>query len=117
MGDQSRRVNLPGAWEHSANSIQISPDGTLVAELYDFSGNRGGDEAWGIKIAKENQSQLLTHLLQESTFRGHTSEGSAEDQLLQLLPLFSQRFDNYHDFKSWVQERGIPFAEYHDPWA
>ena len=117
MSEQSRRVNLKHPWEHASDSIEIKPDGSLVAELFDFSGNRGGDEAWGVTVAKEFQQQLLDSLQKDPIFQNQFTSGSPEEQLLQLLPLFVERFPNYHSFESWLTGSGVPFTNWHDDMA
>jgi len=51
MTDDARRVKLKGGSKHTGHTIEMKPDGTLVAELYDFSDDAdealGGDVAWG----------------------------------------------------------------------
>jgi len=117
MDEQSRRVNLNHPWEHASDSIEVKSDGSFVAELFDFSGNRGGDEAWGVTVAKEFQQQLLDSLRQDEIFQNQFTSGSPVEQLIQLLPLFVERFPNYHSFKSWLTESGVPFTNWHDNMA
>lgn len=114
---QSRSVKLKGGWEGSSHTIEIKPNGTLVADVYDFSGLQGGDRAWGLTIAKKTQSQLLFLLGQDSIFKDQIRNVSRQERLLQMLPLFADRFQCFNDFKFWLQENGVPFTEYRDMFA
>jgi len=121
MTDDARRVKLKGGSKHTGHTIEMKPDGTLVAELYDFSDDAdealGGDVAWGVTVARESLPRLLDSLLQDPKFQGRLDNAPCDVQLLQLLPLFPDRFQNYSDFKMWLQDCRIPFTEYTDPFA
>lgn len=118
MPENSGYVKLKGSWENSAHTIEIKSDGTLVAEIYDFSGMQGGgDSAWGVIVGKEAIPQLVAGLHQEPQLQDQGGDGTADEQLGRLLPLLPNRFHNYSEFKEWLEERKVPFTKFRDAFA
>jgi hypothetical protein len=114
---EAKRVKLRGDLPRAAHSAEITVDGGLVIELYDFSdaahSSHGNDVAFLLKLASEAKDQLLWKLIETS---GSVELGDSEKDDL-LLRLLSERFATYHDVQTWLQEHAIPFEKEFDSWA
>lgn len=123
MTDEARRVRLKGDSDHSAHTIELKVDGTLVVELYDFSDSAknwvGGDIAWLITIQKESVPQIVAALEKDSVLRDRLRDMpvTSDDPMLGLLPLLPLRFNRYYDVKEWLDSNHIPYTKETDSLA
>ncbi len=123
MTGKSRRVKLTGGLPQSAHSIELREDGSLVAELYDFSDKAndflGGDIAWIITVSKEAVPQVVSLLSSDPALQDNIRSlpSSSKEPMLDLLPLLPSRFKRYYDFKEWLEHNRIPHTQETDTWA
>jgi hypothetical protein len=114
---EAKRVKLKGDMPHAAHTAEITADGGLVVELYDFSDDAhsslGNDVAFLLRLSSEAKGELLSKLIE--TGGPLESAGGQEDDL--VLRLLSERFATYHDVQKWLQEHAIPFQKEFDSWA
>jgi hypothetical protein len=91
-----QRIELSGGLEKTVCWMEIKDNGSLIAELYDFSTDAqnwfGNDVAFLLTVHRSDKDRLLLALLQE-------------------------RFDSYYAFKEWLAARQIPFETAFDSWA
>ena len=110
------RVRLTGGLEHTASSVEVRPDGSLVVEFYDFSDEAertfGNDVAYVLLVEPEQKTRILSGLLAESQ-----DEEAPVNPDAQLLRLMQQKFSSYFQVKEWVKEHGITFRSEFDSWA
>ncbi len=122
MTDNPRLVRLQGDLPRSAHSIEYTEEGTLVADLYDFSEKAndmlGGDVAWIITVPKEAVPQVVALLKQESALQDSINElpGTTDDPMLDFLPLLPLQFKHIPDFQKWLERNGISYTKERDPW-
>ncbi|HKO97419.1 MAG TPA: hypothetical protein VJU86_10525 [Pyrinomonadaceae bacterium] len=108
-------LDLKGGLKHTASSVQIKSDGSLVIDLYDFSSEAqkwlGNEVAFLLKISATDKSKMLALLGGQNQML----DESHEDDL--LLKLIGERFTDYFDVKQWIEENKIPYEKEFDPWA
>jgi hypothetical protein len=111
-----KRVELKGGLKHTASSVKIKDDGSLVVELYDFSDDAqqwlGNDVAFLLKVSLADKSRMLSCLLEGQT----KMPGPLERDAL-LLQLLKEQFDSYYEVKRWLDKNKIPYQKEFDPWA
>jgi hypothetical protein len=109
-------VELKGGLKHTASSVKIKHDGSLVVELYDFSDDAqqwlGNDVAFLLKVSLADKSRMLSCLLEGQT----KMPGPLERDAL-LLQLLKEQFDSYYEVKRWLDKNKIPYEKEFDPWA
>jgi len=111
-----RFVDLKGGLKHTASSVHIKSDGSLVIELYDFSSEAekwlGNEVAFLLKVSPVAKSKMLSCLLEG---QNQMLDESHDDDL--LLRLIEERFTDYFKVKQWLEENKIPYEKGFDPWA
>ena len=116
MADAAKRVKLKGVLERTASSAEIRSDGSLVIELYDFSGEAemrfGNDVAFLLTITADDKGRMLSRLM---AGRGEGPGVPDGDEL--LLRLIRERFADYYAVKQWLDESQIPYQKEFDSWA
>ena len=114
--DDHNSVRLQGGPEHTASSVEIREDGSLVIEFYDFSSHAedcfGNDVAYLLFVDARQAARMLSLLLDEEE---HTAR--PKDSKALLLQLLSRRFPSYFELKAWLEANGITFRKEFDSWA
>jgi len=110
---QQKRVRLKGGPEHTASSVEIRDDGSLVVEFYDYSDQAercfGNDVAYMLFVDAREAAMMLPLLSNEQADAEHPKDPRAL-----LLQLLSHHFDNYFELKDWLETNEISFRKEFD---
>ena len=112
------RVRLTGVLEHTASSVEVGPDGSLLVEFYDFSDDAqrfmGNDVACLLHVEPAEKERTLS-LLESETNSPDNQHSDSPD--IRLLHLMEQKFSDYFEVKEWFEDQGISFRSEFDSWA
>jgi len=104
------RVKLRGGLPQTASSVELAANGDVVVELFDFSDAArealGNDVAFQVTVRGVDRHALLHALC---------LDGPLSDA--ELLETLHARFGSYHEVRSFLEARGVPFTSRFDPWA
>jgi hypothetical protein len=113
--ETKKRVKLKGGFEHTASSVEIKDDGSLVVEFYDFSDQAersfGNDVAYILTVNASDKEKVLALMNKQAI----ATDSQNKDEL--LLQLLEENFNSYFDIQEWFQVNGITYRKDFDPWA